>query len=239
MKREKKRYSDDDLLRVIAASRTIKDCLIALGVSTGQGHYYKEFHDRVSLIGADTSHFDQYFKNKTLQLRKKTPSAELFCSNSSTDRSTIRHRIIKENLLPYSCSECKNVEWMGRPLSLHLDHINGDPLDHRLENLRFLCPNCHSQTPTFSGRNASRPVTNKCVDCAGAILRKSTRCGECNKLFRRRSAKTKISWPCAESIIERIDSGESILSIGATLGVSDNAVRKYLRRRNRRPITQR
>ncbi|MFA9445403.1 HNH endonuclease [Egicoccus sp. AB-alg6-2] len=46
--------------------------------------------------------------------------------------------------------------WRGRPLSLHLDHISGDPRDNRLENLRLLCPNCHAQTPTHCGKNVQR-----------------------------------------------------------------------------------
>ena len=68
-------------------------------------------------------------------------------------RACVRKTIIRDNLLPYECSECGISEWNGRKLALHLDHINGKNGDHRLENLRFLCPNCHSQTETYTGKN--------------------------------------------------------------------------------------
>ena len=68
-------------------------------------------------------------------------------------RRGVRQRILKEGWLEYECNECNIKDYNGKPLSLELDHINGKRDDHRLENLRFLCPNCHSQTKTFRGKN--------------------------------------------------------------------------------------
>ena len=74
--------------------------------------------------------------------------------NKITSTDAIKKTIIRDKLLPYECEMCGNTgEYLGKPLSLHLDHINGKNKDHRLENLRFLCPNCHSQTDTYCGRN--------------------------------------------------------------------------------------
>ena len=55
----------------------------------------------------------------------------------------------------YKCNNCNITEWNGKPINLDLDHINGDTFDNTLENLRFLCPNCHSQTNTYKGRNVN------------------------------------------------------------------------------------
>ena len=68
-------------------------------------------------------------------------------------RASVRKSIIQEGLLKYECEECGISSWNGKKISLHLDDINGNNGDHRLENLRFLCPNCHSQTNTYAGRN--------------------------------------------------------------------------------------
>lgn len=62
-------------------------------------------------------------------------------------------RIIVLKNLPYECSSCKNTEWMGKPIELTVDHINGDPYDNDTSNLRLLCWNCHAQTPTFGAKN--------------------------------------------------------------------------------------
>lgn len=67
-------------------------------------------------------------------------------------RCQLKKRLLANNLFDYKCAikECSNVgQWLGKKLSLELDHINGISDDNRLENLRFLCPNCHSQTITF------------------------------------------------------------------------------------------
>ncbi|MBV8531960.1 MAG: HNH endonuclease [Candidatus Eremiobacteraeota bacterium] len=68
-------------------------------------------------------------------------------------RASIKRRLLELGLVKESCSRCSVAEWRGKLLTIHLDHINGLKDDWRLENLRMLCPNCHSQTPTFSGKN--------------------------------------------------------------------------------------
>lgn len=79
------------------------------------------------------------------------PNEKVFVEHSTYARGHIKERVLRDNLLPYTCQSC-NIEpvWNGKPLVLHLDHINGDSFDHRLCNLRFLCPNCHTQEPTYS-----------------------------------------------------------------------------------------
>jgi 5-methylcytosine-specific restriction endonuclease McrA len=71
-------------------------------------------------------------------------------------RGSIKRRLLELGLLDDCCSRCGICDWRGKPLVHHLDHINGVRDDWRLDNLRMLCPNCHSQTPTFAGRNLRR-----------------------------------------------------------------------------------
>ncbi len=77
----------------------------------------------------------------------------LFVKDSSYRRSTVKRYLIQHSIFLYLCSECHMLPtWNGKPLILTLDHRNGISNDHRLENLRWLCPNCNSQTETFCGR---------------------------------------------------------------------------------------
>ena len=96
-------------------------------------------------------------KGKTLlsdERIKSKYSNSLFTSESKAERSYIKSLIIKNKLIDYVCAECGIVDtWNGRYISLQIDHINGKRNDNRLENLRFLCPNCHSQTETFCSKN--------------------------------------------------------------------------------------
>jgi hypothetical protein len=84
------------------------------------------------------------------------PIEELLVAGRPRNRDHIRRRIVKAGLKEERCEECGLDEWLGNPLRVVLHHINGDGYDNRIVNLRFLCPNCHSQTPNFAGRNGHR-----------------------------------------------------------------------------------
>ncbi len=84
------------------------------------------------------------------------PLAEAFAANTRRNRGHLKTRLLRAGLKEGRCERCGISDWFDRPLSLALHHINGDRLDNRLENLELLCPNCHSQTDTYSGRNGQR-----------------------------------------------------------------------------------
>ena len=88
------------------------------------------------------------------QYGPKKTNSEVFVENSSHPRHRVKERIIKQKLLEYKCVCCGNEGvHNNKPLVLQLDHINGINNDHRLENLRFLCPNCHTQQDTYASKN--------------------------------------------------------------------------------------
>lgn len=103
---------------------------------------------------------NQHHKGRTFPNGGKNgyPLQEIFEGKHPKYRTqTLKNRLIKEGMLKEECSECGiGPIWNDKPIVLEMDHINGKRRDHRLENLRILCPNCHSQTPTFRGRNVKR-----------------------------------------------------------------------------------
>ena len=87
---------------------------------------------------------------------KRMPLAELLVADTYRSRHNVKLRLLGEGVKRSVCEACGITEWLGRPLSMALHHINGDGRDNRLENLQLLCPNCHSQTENFSGKGRRR-----------------------------------------------------------------------------------
>lgn len=94
---------------------------------------------------------------KTNQHGPRRTNEDVFVLNSTYARHNIKNRILKEKMIPYTCSICEiGPEWMGKPMTLILDHINGINNDNRLENLRFVCSNCDCQLDTYKSRNIKK-----------------------------------------------------------------------------------
>jgi Zn finger protein HypA/HybF involved in hydrogenase expression len=89
---------------------------------------------------------------------RATPLRELLAVGARRHRLNVKRRMIDAGLKDDRCEECGIADWRGWPLSLALHHVNGDGRDNRLENLRLLCPNCHSQTENFAGRGVVRSI---------------------------------------------------------------------------------
>lgn len=92
--------------------------------------------------------------------KKSNPKYELQSilegRNPSFQTNHLRRRLLKSGILKNRCAQCGIEEWQSQPIVCELDHINGDRTDHRLDNIRLLCPNCHSQTSTYRGRNIKK-----------------------------------------------------------------------------------
>lgn len=87
----------------------------------------------------------------------KIPLFEIFQGlHPQYQTNKLRIRLFEENVKKKKCEECGITNWNNKPVSFECDHVNGNSKDHRLENLKILCPNCHSQTDTYRGKNKSR-----------------------------------------------------------------------------------
>jgi hypothetical protein len=184
---------------------------VGLGI---RARAYDTLRHHIKLQNLDTSHFKTLSELSTKRNSRKNIYWTLdnsFTQNCNINRAQLKRIILKNNLIPYICSICKLLpSWNAQELVLQLDHINGTNNDNRLDNLRFLCPNCHTQTHTFSTKRFSNK--NK-VD-----MRKGKKPD--------RMHQRKVEWPTKEKLISLIEE-YPMTTIGKMFGVSDNTVRKW------------
>lgn len=149
-----RRWKDEDLIEAVRESLSVREALARIGLVAAGGNY-KEFRKHVARLGLDISHFlgQGHRKGKG---RKRPLSDVLVRDSTHTNTNALRLRLLREGMLEPRCVVCGLREWQGQPITLHLEHANGKNNDHRLENLRLLCPNCHSQTETYCGRNKKK-----------------------------------------------------------------------------------
>lgn len=151
------KLSDEQFVELLKNSSTISEVLFKLGYSVkGNSWGFAEVKQRMSDLNLDGSIFKGKSPITKYGTLHKVNASDILKPNCKHARSVLRRYVIKNNLIPYRCAICGCVEWQGRTLSLELDHINGINNDNRIENLRFLCPNCHSQTTTYGSRNQQR-----------------------------------------------------------------------------------
>jgi hypothetical protein len=139
----------------------------------------------------------------------------------------LRLKLLRDGVKNHCCEICGLKEWLGKPVPLELDHIDGNNLNNELNNLRILCCNCHAQTDTWRGRKVKKPACSYlCQTCFKAkVSRLNLSCRSCAaKQFN----KTKIEWPSTEKLIEMVKES-NYLQVGILLGVTDNAVRKRIK----------
>lgn len=223
--------------KLVADSTSGKEVLSFFGLRM-VGDNWTTARRRCKEQGISTAHFNGKERRAGVRKRNRVPTEEIFIEKSPHSRKLARARILKEGLLNYKCAICGLFpEWKEKPLALILDHENGIYDDHRLSNLRFVCPNCNSQLSTFAGRNVRhRTERRNCLDCGKKVSGKSERCRLCSSRRQKRpSSLRKIEWPSLEEL-ERETEETNFCAVGRRLGVSDNAIRKMMQRMRERNL---
>lgn len=141
--------------------------------------YYDEGHsvrDCIAAFGFSSASWAEAVRRDAITARPAgLPIADLLIAGTYRGRYNLKLRLIKEGLKENRCERCGLTEWRGQRLTVALHHSNGDRHDNRLENLEFLCPNCHSQTETFAGRNGRNRVSARARATSGADPAESAR----------------------------------------------------------------
>lgn len=150
-------YTDEALADAVAAAASVSEVLRLLGVKPAGGSH-AHIGKRIRAAGLDTTHFGTDATRASS--RRHTPQEILVRRPEGSHRArgeTLR-RALREIGRDYLCAECnRGPTWNGKPLTLHVEHIDGDAMNCLAENLCFLCPNCHTQTDTYARKKKSQP----------------------------------------------------------------------------------
>ena len=162
MKNKGKVYdvSDEVFVNIVENSTSYSECLRKLGYNCTSGSgSTKVLKARIRELGCklkerEYKKYGEIKESIKIGNSKYIPTEEMLTENSPYSRNAVRRRLLKENLVEYVCCECGlGNNWNNKELTLQLHHKNGIDNDHRLENLGFICPNCHSQTPNYAGKH--------------------------------------------------------------------------------------
>jgi hypothetical protein len=159
--REGTRWTREVLESTVAASTSVCEVLRRLGLDVVGGQH-THISRRIRALGIDTSHFTRHARTERMRInRRRRTAAEVLVEEQSANARRVPSERLKRALLELgiaeSCALCEiKSEWLGCPLPLEVDHIDGNWRNNRIENLRLLCPNCHSTTDTYRGRGKAR-----------------------------------------------------------------------------------
>lgn len=227
------RIPEEELREIVKNSVSRLEIFATLNLRAS-GASYKILTRILQEKNIDYSHLNKRRKVKSSTFKYKDFDKEVLIENSPyVSASTLKKRLIKLNILENKCQKCGlgNL-WQNETISLQLDHINGIRNDNRLENLRILCPNCHSQTPTFAGKrfakktkNNDKTLTIPCPSCNKPYRGYGKTCKSCKQ----ESKIPQIYLKNPEGIIEKLYNAPMI-EVASELNISDNGVRKFLKR---------
>lgn len=212
-------YSDEEFSKIVETSFSMREISQKIGYSAVSGDSIARIRLRIDELNLSTEHF-----NPTNRRTIKRTEENIFIENSTADQSTLRRWYKKGEYTLYICSICgQEPSWQGKELTLILDHINGHNHDDRLENLRWVCPNCNQQLETTCRQHNIIQKKKYCLDCGKEISLNSTRCQSCAAKLQSRKVEER---PTREELKEMIRI-MPFTTIAKQFNVADNTIRKW------------
>jgi len=234
-------YSRAEASVAIAESRRYAETLRKLGLCASGGNWLT-LRTWAQTWGLSTEHFDPYARGAAACRARARPLEEILVAGSRYSRNSLKRRLWDSGLKPRTCEMCgQGEQWNGRLMGLILDHVNGVRDDNRLENLRIVCPNCAATLDTHCGRKNRIEIERTCTRCASAFRPNrpdQTYCSAaCGRRYLRDKGRPKpelrrVERPPYDQLLREI-AATSYLAVGRRYGVSDNAIRKWVRQYER------
>jgi hypothetical protein len=226
------RYPESDARQAIGASLSFSETLRRLGIRpAGGNHMTLKKYAQVWAIS--TAHLDPAAAR--IPRRRAIPIEQVLVEHSTYSRRSLKTRLYAEGFKQRMCELCgQGEEWRGRRMALIIDHINGVATDNRLENLQIVCPNCAATLETRCGRNVL--LSRECLVCREPFQPTDRRQRHCSRSCSGRTephrlravAARTVERPPYEQLIREI-AETNWSAVGRKYGVSDNAVRKWVR----------
>lgn len=217
------RYTEEILREAVAGSRTISDVLRHLGHTRINGNIHAHVAKRIRGFAIDTSHFDMAHVYANLKRSEPRTAEQILVRSTSGNR--VAGRYLRRSLIEIGrelrCGVCGLYTWNGKPITLQVEHRDGDWQNNEPDNLLFICPNCHSQTETYCIKNSEKYR----IMVAREKEKKRLRQGKA-RIYHERPKARKTQRPPRE-ILEHLIESQSMVAIGKKFGVSDNSVRKW------------
>lgn len=222
-------YTPEELQNLLDTSNGYMDVLRKIGLHNVGGNH-NTLKRIVQEYGLDISKMEEnrsklYARNakKTHEMIKYDLQDILSGKYPYYSSYNLAKRLVKEGIKEYKCEICGISEWNDKPISLQLDHKDGNHQNNCLENLRLLCPNCHSQTDTYAGKSSKRKQEEKDIQMDKPKTRK-------NKNLEKKNSKKEFVPPICREDLKKLIREEPFETIGDKFGVSGNAIKKWCKK---------
>jgi hypothetical protein len=228
------RYTEQELREVVARSTSLAEVLRHFGLRPvgGNGRLLRRWLAEWNIS------IDHFTYEMPRRASRRIPLEEILVERSTYSRGHLKRRLYDEGIKARRCELCgQGEEWRGRRMSLILDHTNGIPDDNRITNLRIVCPNCAATLETHCGRqNQLFEVERGCLRCGKPFRPRYKRHRYCSRACGLRWDRTgkplpgarRVERPPYEQLVAEV-AATSWSAVGRKYGVSDNAVRKWVR----------